>query len=334
MGLIDVHNHVTPRDLPDPPPGCAELDQWPCMTCHSPVSATMMVGHKPFRKLDDRSWSAARRIEDMDRGGVALQVLSPMPQLLSYWLAADEAVRISDCVNHLIASMIAAEPTRFAGLGTIPLQNVELAVRELERLQRVFGLRGVEIGSNINGLLPGDETLLPVFEAAEALGLAVFIHALHPVLGYGGSRPQPFATLAGFPADVGMAAASLIFGGHAARFPRLRIGLSHGGGTLATMLGRLDQGWEVTPDLRNSLSERPSTAASRFFFDSNSFDIELVHHLATNVAPGQVFAGTDYPYRLSQSDIGAYIDDCAKEDGRVRHDLRSGAACRFLALAC
>ena len=332
MGLIDVHNHVTPLDLPDPPPGCTALDRWPCMTCHSPVSATMMVGHEPFRKLDDRSWSAARRIEDMDRGGVALQVLSPMPQLLSYWLAADEAVRIGDRVHHLIASMIAAKPNRFAGLGTVPLQDVGLAVRELERLRSVFGLTGVEIGSNINGLLPGDETLLPFFEAAEALGLAVFVHALHPMLSYGGRRPQQFATLAGFPADVGMAAASLIFSDHVARFPRLRVGLSHGGGTLATMLGRLDRGWELMPDLQSSLNQKPSTAAAQFFFDSNSFDALLIHHLATEIAPGHVFAGTDYPYRLSQGHLGDYIDDCAKGDQGVRHGLRSGAACKFLAL--
>ena len=330
--LIDVHNHVTPLDLPQPPSGYEGAD-WPCMACHTPTAATLMIGRDAFRKLDDRSWSAARRIEDMDREGVTLQALSPMPQLLSYWLAPDEAVRIGDRVHHLIATMAAEAPGRFAGLGTVPLQDVAVAVRELERLRSTFGLSGVEIGSNVNGLSPGDDALLPFFEAAESLELAIFVHALHPMLGMGGRHRKRLATLAGFPSDVGMAGAAFILGGHLARFPRLRIGLSHGGGTLPAMLARLDRGWETLTDLHGDLAESPSATAARLFYDSNCFDPALVHRLATHIAPGRVFAGTDYPYALRQDRLAEFIDACAEGDQRIRHDLGSAAADEFLALA-
>src|SRR5690606_7443949 len=106
---------------------------------------------------------------------------SPMPELLSYWLPSDAAAILCDACNEQIASMVARRPDRFRGLGAVVLQDAERAETELARLKSVFGFHGVEIGSNINGMMLGDERLDPFWRAAEQHGMAVFVHALHPV---------------------------------------------------------------------------------------------------------------------------------------------------------
>jgi len=178
--FVDVHSHVTPTGFPAAPNEAAKA-RWPCMHCHSSTEATVMIGETPFRKLDARSWDVATRIEDMDRDDVAMQVLSPMPELLSYWLEPHDARLVCDATNHLIASMVDAAPKRFRGLGAVPLQDPTAAARDLSRLKTEFGLTGVEIGSNINGKMLGSAEFEPFWAAAEAESMAVFVHALHPL---------------------------------------------------------------------------------------------------------------------------------------------------------
>lgn len=321
-GLIDVHTHVTPMHISAcPTPGLA----WPCMVCNGLKDATLMVGDKPFRKLDDRSWDTARRCEDMDRDGVAVQVLSPMPELLSYWFPEGEGEQLCDEMNGAIAEMVAREPRRFRGLGMAPLQNPERAARYLERLRERFGLSGIEIGSNINGVLPGDATFAPVMDAAAANDLCVFVHALHPLSTKSIDGGAMLGPIVGFPMDVALAASSLILGGTLERLPSLRIGLSHGGGALGALLGRLDQGWTNLAELKETLPNRPSDYARRFFFDSNVYDPALLGYLARDAFAGRIFLGTDYPYVIMQTDPAGFVADAGLEVA----DL-NGAALAFL----
>jgi aminocarboxymuconate-semialdehyde decarboxylase len=328
--LIDVHCHVAPLDLPGDPAPNAGL-AWPCMQCKGTHAATLHIGNKPFRELDDRSWDVQRRCEDMDRDGVAIQVLSPMPELLSYWFPAEHAEYLADHVNAGIAEMIAKAPGRFRGLGMVPLQEPERAARYLTKIRDRFGLQGVEIGSNISGVLPGDAKFSGFFEAAEALNLAVFIHALHPLATRGVEISPEFTPLVGFPIDTAMAGASLILGGMMERYPRLRIGLSHGGGAMATLLGRLDQGWHSLPAFKARLVRSPSEQARTFFYDSNVYDQKLLQHLVRHMAPGHVFVGTDYPYAIMQIDPHAFIHGAELEAAEMTQ-LSSGAALEFLGL--
>src|SRR5690606_14385549 len=191
------------------------------------------------------SWDVGRRIEDMDRDGVSVQVLSPMPELLSYWLDLEAAKVVCTHSNAQIAEMMAAAPTRFMGLGAVPLQDPEAAANMLPQLQNDFGFKGVEIGSNIDGRMLGDPCFDVFWRAAEDLGMAVFVHALHPVAVKSIGASPLYNAFAGFPIDVAMAAASLIISGTLTRFPKLRIGFSHGGGALGSILGRLDKGWDA-----------------------------------------------------------------------------------------
>lgn len=326
--FIDAHSHVTPLALPAAP-GEAAKDRWPCMRCGGTDRATMMVGDKPFRELDARSWDAGRRIEDMDRDGVAMQLLSPMPELLSYWLDPADAALLCDAANRQIADMVARDPRRFRGLGALPLQDVGLAVAQLPRLRREFALSGIEIGSNIGGMMLGDERLDPFWGAAEAEGLAVFVHALHPVAAPPIAAPPLYTALALFPVDVGMAAASLLMAGVADRFPALRIGFSHGGGTIGAMLGRLDVGWRRTDGFQGRARRLPSEQARSLFYDGNVYDGAYLAHLATRTAPGRVFAGTDYPYDIMQTDPVRFVRD-ALPDRRAFESLAVAAASAFL----
>jgi aminocarboxymuconate-semialdehyde decarboxylase len=221
--LIDVHCHVIPDSFPDNP-SPERNTRWPCLKI-TPQSASLIIDGKPFRDVDARSWNVARRIDDMDRDGVAVQVLSPLPELLSYWFEDADALSMCDHVNAVIARMVAQHPDRFRGLGLVPLQKPELAARYLERIKTEFGFAGIEIGSNINGVPLGDARFESVYEAAQALSLAIFVHALHPVATKAIGADPGFTALAGFPLDTGMAAASILLVRRGGAFSQVAAGL-------------------------------------------------------------------------------------------------------------
>ena len=327
--FIDVHSHVSPLSFPAAP-NDKVASRWPCMQCQSSIEGTLMIGETPFRKLDARSWDVARRIEDMDRDGVDVQVLSPMPELLSYWLDVDDAHIVCDATNHLIASMVSAAPSHFRGLGSVPLQDPHVAARMVSRLKAEFGLVGIEIGSNINGKLLGGSEFDPFWEAAEAEGMAVFIHALHPIAAKTLPADVGFTGFALFPVDTGMTAAAIIMAGVLTRFPRLRVAFSHGGGTLGAMLGRLQLGWLGTNGFEGKSTIGPIEQARQFFYDTNVYDPDYLTYLATQMAPGQVFAGTDYPYMIMQTDPARWIRSIGLPT-EAEDSICSGAAARFLA---
>jgi aminocarboxymuconate-semialdehyde decarboxylase len=305
FGAIDVHAHLTPREFP---PNEAAETRWPCMQNKSATAATILMGDKPFRSLDHRSWDLDRRIQDMDQAEVAVQVLSPMPELLAYWFDAKNAERLCDFINMDLANQVGRRPSRFLGLGAIPMQDTGLAIRHLQRIKTVYGLSGVEIGSNVNGEMLGADRFLPIFEAARDLDLAVFVHALHPVATRTISDPTVFSPLVGFPLDVAMAAASLLLAHTLEKTPGLRIGFSHGGGALQPVLHRLDFAWSNGSLGDKASSQRPSEVAARMFFDSNVYSAEYLSHIVRCLSPGRVFLGTDYPYQLMQPQPIRYVE--------------------------
>jgi len=325
--VIDVHSHVTPLQFPEAP-NDGSRSRWPCMRCVSPQEATVLIGDTPFRKLDDRSWNIDRRLDDMSRDGIAMQVLSPMPELLSYWMDPRDAMLVCDAANHQIAEMVAAAPNRFRGMGSVPLQDPDLAAELLPRLKRDFGLSGVEIGSNINGLMLGDERFEPFWAAAQAEGMAVYVHALHPVAAKPIAATPLFTAFTLFPIDVAMAVASVLMAGVIDRHPGLRLGFSHGGGALGALLGRLDVGWSKTSGFGGKALHPPSEVARRLFFDSNVYDPSYLRHLVATL-PGRVFVGTDYPYEIMQEDPVRFVGALGLDPDALA-SLHVGAASLFL----
>src|SRR5438105_3602917 len=240
---IDIHTHIVPESFP-PYVGRNANVPWPSMAdahaCHKHV----MISGKVYRTVSDGSWSVPRRIEDMAGMRVTRQALSPMPELLSYWLALDDAKVMVRYLNDQIATMIAQAPGRFIGLGGVPLQDIDAALAELDYCVKTLKFSGVEIASHVNGTSIGDRRFEPFFAAAEKMGAAIFVHALRPA---GQERiVGPFSEQAVcFPGDIGLACASLITGGIGARHPRLRVAFSHGGGVMSILLARLVHAWNV-----------------------------------------------------------------------------------------
>ena len=326
---IDIHNHVVPERFP-PYAGKGTDVPWPSMAdahaCHKHV----MISGKVYRTVSDGCWSVPRRIEDMGAMQVARQALSPMPELLSYWLPLADARTLIRYLNDEIAAMVARAPERFVGLGAVPLQDVEAAIRELEYVVGSLGFAGVELASHVNGTSIGDPRFEPFFAAAERLSVAVFVHALRPAgqERIVGAFPEQAVC---FPGDVALAAASLITGGIAARYPRLRVAFSHGGGAMSILLPRLVQAWHKIPKAAESLPDSPALYARRFFYDALVFDPAAVRFLVGTFGSSQIVVGTDYPFALGESDPVGALEKSGLDAGVLRA-IRSENAQRFLGI--
>lgn len=327
---IDVHCHVVPARFP-----LAAADSpvrgWPSMVAAGDCHATVVIDEKPYRTVSDACWVAERRLEEMDRAGIELQALSPMPELFGYWIEPDAAFDLVRYVNDAIAALVSEGKGRFVGLGGLPLQDIDRSIAELHRIVGELGFRGVEIGSNINGLAIGDTRFHPFFAEAEKLGAAVFVHAVRPA---GMDRlvgPAPLQQVLGYPTDVGLAAASVITGGLLQKFPKLRIAFSHGGGTFASLLPRLEQGYTAFPAVKDILPEPPSVQARRFYVDSLVFDRDMLQRLVSVFGEDRVLLGTDYPFNFREQDPVGRVEE-AFDDAALRERLTFANARAFLAL--
>jgi aminocarboxymuconate-semialdehyde decarboxylase len=292
--------------------------------CHKHV----MISGKVYRTVSDGCWSAPRRIEDMGKQGVARQAISPMPELLSYWLPLDDAKVMVRYLNEQIAAMIALSPKNFVGLGAVPLQDTESALDELDFVVKKLRFSGVEIASHVNGASIGDPRFEPFFAACEQMGAAVFVHAL---------RPAGMERIVGafseqavlFPNEIAIACASMITGGVAARHPKLRIAFSHGGGTMPILLPRLVHAWNMVQKSKESLTESPAVTAKRFYYDDVLFDADSIRFLVNRFGASQVLVGTDYPFALGEQDP---LGRLAALDSETRNLITSTNAKRFLGL--
>jgi len=325
---IDIHTHIVPENFPPYTSSTVNV-AWPSMVPAQPCHRHVMLSGKVYRTVPETAWDTARRSADMDRLRVDRQVLSPMPELLSYWLGGADGAALTRYLNEQIAAMVAREPDRFFGLGAVPLQDVDRAIAELEHLMGVLGLAGVEIGTNIDGVVLGDRALDPFFAAAERLGAAIFVHPLRPC---GMERlvgPPLLQQVLAFPGETGLAAASLLTSGTLERHPQLRIAFSHGGGTLSTLLPRLRHAWRTFPALRDSVATDPLEAARRFWIDSLVYEDTALRQLIERFGRTQVMVGSDYPFAIADADPVGRIEGLALDD-ETRHLLLSGNALHWL----
>lgn len=330
-GLVDTHTHWVPARFP------AYLGSrggagWPSMApADSDCDRHVMIDGRIYRTVPDASWDARRRLQDMDRLDISQQVLSPMPELLSYWLDADDALALTRFMNEELAGLCQSDPQRFIGLGVVPLQDVERSIRELERCMKL-GLAGVEIGSNINGQSIGHPALEPFFAAAASLGASIFVHALRPAGMERVIGPPFYEQVIGFPGEIGLAAAAVITSGLIERHPSLRIAFSHGGGALAQILPRLQYGWEHIPPVRKLMDTSPRELARRLYVDDLVYDTAALQHLLQVYGASQVMAGSDYPFPIQDRQPAQRIADLALDPATERL-LRQDNAWRWLGRA-
>jgi aminocarboxymuconate-semialdehyde decarboxylase len=328
---IDVHAHVAPECFPAYMGKHANAP-WPS-TCPAGCGHRhIMLRGQVFRTVSDACWDVDKRLTDMDRMGVDAQALSPMPELLSYWFDADDGLSMSRYMNDVIAGMVSKAPKRFCGLGMLPMQDPEKAADELEILMKDGRFRGIEIGSNVNGVPIGDPRFEPVFATAERLGAAVFVHALHPV---GDDRlvgPALLRALVGFPCETAFAISGLITSGLLGRYPGLKIAFSHGGGAFASVLPRLQFGWTKLEAIRRLTEVSPRELARRLYYDTLVYDTQTLRMLKDVFGEQSLMVGTDYPFEIQENDpVGALL--AAGFSAADTAAVRSGNARRFLSLA-
>lgn len=328
---IDLHTHILPERWPDLRErygygGFVRLEH------HAPCRARMVIDEQPFREIEDNAWNPARRIEESERCGVRVQVLSTVPVMFSYWARPEHGHDLARFLNDHIAGVVAAHPDRFVGLGTLPLQAPDLAVRELERCVRDLGLAGVQIGSHVNGANLDAPELFPVFAAAQDLGAAVFVHPWE-MIGKDRTSKYWLGWLVGMPAETALAICSVIFGGVLERLPRLRIGFAHGGGSFPGTIGRIEHGFNARPDLvavDNAVN--PRSYLGRFYVDSLVHDATTLRGLIALLGEEKIALGSDYPFPLGEARPGALIESMADLSPGTRERLFAGTALEFLGI--
>jgi len=347
---IDLHTHILPRDWPDLDAkygysGFIRLDHY------KPCCARMMIGDRVFREITDNVWDPKRRIEECDREKISMQVLSTVPVMFSYWAKAADALDLSRRLNDHIAGVVRNHPGRFAGLATIPLQDPDLAASELERCVRELGLRGAQIGTHVDAnphsgridtLNLDNASLQPVWNAAEQLGAAIFVH---PWDMFGKERMPKYwlPWLVGMPAETSLAICSMIFGGVFERFPKLRVAFAHGGGAFPFTIGRIEHAFHVRPDLVSmenktnprkylARADKQKITPARFYVDSLVHDAEALRLLLNLFGAERVALGSDYPFPLGEAHPGKLIESIKELSSQEKMRLLSGTAREFLGM--
>jgi aminocarboxymuconate-semialdehyde decarboxylase len=330
MLKIDIHTHILPKDIPNWKDkfgygGFITLDHY------QPCCARMLRDDGvAFRDVEDNCWSAEKRIEECDVAGVNVQVLSTVPVMFSYWAKPRDGAEIAHFLNDHIAEIVSEFPLRFIGLGTVPMQDTALAIKELERCKKI-GLVGVQIGTNVNQKNLGEPQFFDFFKACEQLGMAVFVHPWD-MMGEADMQKYWLPWLVGMPAEVSRAICSLIFSGTLERLPNLRICFAHGGGSFPATLGRIDHGFNVRPDLcAVDNPHSPRKYLNKMYFDSLVHEPAKLDYLIKLVGADQVALGTDYPFPLGEAEPGKMIDSMPYDDS-IKEMLFNGAALNWLNL--
>jgi aminocarboxymuconate-semialdehyde decarboxylase len=241
------------------------------------------------------------RLRDMDRMGVDIQAVCPAPYHYFYFTEPDYGAELAREVNEGIANLVNLHPDRFVGMGSVPLQNPKLAVRELEYAVKKLGLRGVEINTNVNGMNLTDPRLglEKFFAKANELGVVIFMHPL----GYTQAdrlTNHYFNNVIGNPLETTVALSHLIFDGVIERHPKIKFVAAHGGGFLAHYWARMDHAWRARPDTRTVINKRPSSYLEKVYFDSITFDPRMLKQLIDRYGANHVLLGTDYPYDMGE----------------------------------
>jgi len=300
---------------------------------HEEKQAKMMKDDgQLFRIVDENTWDLEARLKIMDQTSVDVQVLSTVPVMFSYWAKSADALDLSRILNNHIAECVTQYPKRFVGLGTVPLQEPELAVQEMTRCVQELGLVGVEIGSHINQWNLDDQNLDIFYKAAEKLNCPLFVHPWDMDMS---SRMNKYFLpwLVGMPSETTTAICSMIFGGVFERFPNLKVCFSHGAGAFPYTIGRINHGYDVRPDIcATKCPQKPSNYIGRFYSDCLVHDSKALRLLVDVIGQDRVMLGTDFPFPLGEDPAGSLVESMADFTTALKDKILSENAFQFLGL--
>jgi DNA-binding transcriptional regulator PaaX/predicted TIM-barrel fold metal-dependent hydrolase len=329
MPLIDTHAHIFPASFGPAPDGCGPA-AWPSTEPAPDVAdGAKLLINGPMRFPAKAVWfDAEKRLESSQASGVDAELLSPFPALLNYRIPGNVARDLARVVNEYIAGLVAAFPARLFGLGTVPMQDPDLAAAELADVAKA-GLLGVEIGSNINGVSLHDERFGPFFAEAERLGTAIFVHGMPAP----SSRlPGPAVATFGVGIEGALAASAIIAGGVAEKYPGLKMAFSHAAGGFPLMMTRAQWFWGRTWNEEPPPEQRPGAEpwaaphgpielARRFYYDSLVFDRRAVRYLVDILGADRLLVGSDFPAMPREDPCGKTLRSMGLSDAELEDIL-------------
>lgn len=328
---IDVHTHILPEHIPDLAARYG-YGSWIRLEHHCSCKAKMYKGSEFFREIEENCYRTDPRIKECDDLNVDVQVLSTVPVMFNYQAKPEDTLDLAMFLNDHIASICKKHPERFIGLGTVPMQEPELAIKEMRRCINELGMVGIQIGTHINTWTLAEPKLFPVFQEAERLGCCIFIHPWDMV---GGDLMKKYwlPWLVGMPMETCWAICSLIFGGVFEKLPNLRVCFAHGGGSFPGTIGRIQHGFEARPDLcAIDCKTPPRDFLGRFWVDSLVHDTGAFSTLLSLVGPDKIVLGTDYPFPLGELIPGQLVESQADLTVEVREKILWKNALSFLGL--
>lgn len=314
---IDSHSHIIPRTIPKFKEqfgygGFIQLDHY------TEGRAKMMMDGKFFREIKSNCWDEEERIEEYDGFGVDVQVVCPIPVMFCYWARPEHALEVARFLNDHLAEVVKEYPKHYVGLGTVPMQDPELANKEMERCINELGLAGVEIGSHINDWNLNAPELFPFFQEAERLDASILVHPWD-MMGKENMPDYWLPWLVGMPAETSLAICSMIFGGVLEKLPNLKVLFSHGGGSFPATIGRIEHGFNVRPDLCAVDNDvNPGDYLGKFYIDSIVHDPRMLEYVVELMGADKVCLGTDYPFPLGELEPGHVVDHANLSDEQKR----------------
>jgi len=300
--IVDTHAHIiVPEILREANPA----EEWRPRVFWENGKQFLEYGPKRIGSATREFVSPETILAEMTKSGVDVVLICPWVSLVRYGAKPEESLRGCHVQNDALVALTEKYPNQVAALGMVPLQDVDLAVKELERIMRA-GLKGVEIGTHVNGVYPGDEQFRPFWEACESLDAFVFIH---PVEGGGRAELRNYYmwNVIGNPMETTLAAGHLILSGVMEAYPGLKILLAHGGGTLPYIHGRLDRGFEQRPEINKVISKPPTEYLKQFYFDTITHDVTVLHNLVDLVSADHVMLGSDYPFDMGNENPADFV---------------------------
>lgn len=328
--VIDIHSHFLPRDWPDLAARFGTPD-WPWMRPLGPGAAMLMVGAQEFRPVTAACWDPAVRLEAMDRDGVDVQIMSATPLLFGYGRPAAHALECARIFNDAALEICAAAPRRLKSLCQVPLQDPELACRELSRAMD-DGHIGVQIGNHVGTRDLNDAGIIAFLEHCAAEGAAVLVHPWDMMAPERMPRYM-LPWLVAMPAETQLSILWLILSGALEHLPRsLRLCFAHGGGSFPYLIGRVDNAWRNRDIVREDCPRLPSSYIERFSVDAAVFSADALTLLVKTMGEDRVMLGSDYPFPLGEQQVGSLIRSPGTLRPATRAKLLGGNAARFFGL--
>jgi len=328
--IIDIHSHFFPKQWPD----LAEkfgTPNWPWIRHIDGERATVMLGDKEFRPITSACWDPDKRIEDLDRDGVDLQVICATPVLFGYDRPADQALYCADIFNDAALDLVARSHGRLKALAQVPLQDTDLACAAVSRAMR-NGHLGVQIGNHLGERELDDPALMTFLHHCADEGAAVFVHPWDMMAPERMPRYM-LAWLVAMAAETQLSILSLILSGAFEQLPKsLRICFAHGGGSFAYLLGRADNAWHHRDIVRKDSAHPPSHYVDRFYCDSAVFDDKALRLLVDVMGKDRVVLGTDYPFPLGEQRLGHLVGTTNVLSDEERTSIQSSNALAFLGI--